>query len=127
MAVSQELMDSTCEIRVSPLLAQNEASPIIGTHIPLSMDEGRRLLVIHGKNSLRAVKKVTWWQVFGRAMLHPFNFILLGLATVSGATKDFTTLSIMCTMVILSVLLRIVQVEFNFRFCCSCLCASRCY
>ncbi|CAG8760777.1 14588_t:CDS:2, partial [Cetraspora pellucida] len=76
---------------------------------PLSAYEAEKRLSTYGKNVIAAYQPLRWYMVLYNSALHPFNLILIALATFAGATKDFRTLSILLFMVVLSVGIRFIQ------------------
>jgi Mg2+-importing ATPase len=71
----------------------------------------------YGPNVLSYKSASPWWLLLWNAFFHPFNIILLVLATISAATSDISTLTIMVTMVVISVGLRFWQVHDELTCC----------
>lgn len=63
----------------------------------------------YGMNVIAGLQPRRWYQVLYGATLHPFNLVLLFLGTISGATGDYRTLTVMVAMVFLSIGLRFLQ------------------
>lgn len=75
----------------------------------LSWEEVEHLQALHGKNVLAFQQPLTWYRVLLQSVAHPFNALLAVLATISGATQDYYTLTLLLLMVVLSIALRFVQ------------------
>lgn len=85
---------------------------MIHNHIenqPLAWDEAAKLQRTYGKNRIEQRKSNAWYAVLFRACIHPFNFLLIFLSIIAGATEDPVTVTILMTMVLLSTILRFVQ------------------
>ncbi|KAJ7561477.1 hypothetical protein O6H91_03G030100 [Diphasiastrum complanatum] len=78
----------------------------------LTTEDAKKRLKEHGSNVLSTKMARRWYNILWNAFWHPFNIILLVLATISGATSDRSTLFVMCLMVVLSVGVRFYQ-EFK--------------
>ncbi|KAK1302153.1 hypothetical protein QJS10_CPB12g01454 [Acorus calamus] len=78
----------------------------------LSFKEAERRLQETGPNTPLYYKFPHWWQILQSAFFHPFNIILIVLATLSYVTGDYGNGSIMFTLVFISVVLRFQQ-EFS--------------
>ncbi|CAG8514484.1 8319_t:CDS:2, partial [Scutellospora calospora] len=76
---------------------------------PLSAEVAEQRLTTYGKNVIAAYQPLRWYVVLYNSAVHPFNVILIGLAIFSGATQDFTTMTILLFMVVLSVGIRFIQ------------------
>ncbi|GBB87360.1 hypothetical protein RclHR1_01380022 [Rhizophagus clarus] len=84
--------------------------PIIIDNLrPLSRETAAKRLESYGKNIVSTYKPLKWYTVLYNSTVHPFNVILIALAIFSGATADYSSLTILLTMVILSVGIRFVQ------------------
>lgn len=79
----------------------------------LHADTAKARLEEYGPNVLSYKSAAPWWLILWNAFFHPFNIILLALATISGITGDMSTLSIMIAMVVISVTLRFWQVNMS--------------
>ncbi|KAJ7556152.1 hypothetical protein O6H91_05G071400 [Diphasiastrum complanatum] len=78
----------------------------------LMTEDAQERLKQHGPNVLSTKLARRWYKILWNAFWHPFNVILLVLATISGATSDIATVIVMCLMVVLSVGVRFYQ-EFK--------------
>ncbi|KAJ7564136.1 hypothetical protein O6H91_02G004100 [Diphasiastrum complanatum] len=78
----------------------------------LTTEDAKERLRVHGPNVLSTKLARRWYKILWNAFWHPFNVILLVLATISGATSDIATVIVMCLMVVLSVGVRFYQ-EFK--------------
>jgi len=76
---------------------------------PLSWSQADELQKKYGKNIISSQKPIPWYTLLIGGILHPFNFVLAGLAIVAGATQDWRTMSVMLTMILISVCLRFFQ------------------
>ncbi|MCC7376028.1 MAG: magnesium-translocating P-type ATPase [Verrucomicrobiales bacterium] len=75
----------------------------------LTWAEATRRLRTIGPNELSAQKPPTWPVLLWRSLKHPFNGVLIALAAVSFATRDFKAGIVMLSMVALSAGLRFWQ------------------
>ncbi|KAJ7565807.1 hypothetical protein O6H91_02G076200 [Diphasiastrum complanatum] len=75
----------------------------------LTTEDAKNRLKQFGPNVLSIKLARRWYKILWNAFWHPFNIILLVLATISGATSDKATLIVMCLMVVLSVGVRFYQ------------------
>ncbi|CAL8112395.1 unnamed protein product [Orchesella dallaii] len=90
-------------------LSESPRSSDSDIHGPLTPSEVHKLRQLHGINTVETGQKRTWYQLLFRALCHPFNILLIILATTSGATEEYKTMGIMFAMVLLSTLLRFHQ------------------
>lgn len=79
------------------------------TFRPLSWEEADDLQEKHGKNVVASEEASSWFRVLLRSLVHPFNAILVILAIIAGATKDFRTMAVMLLMVVISAGIRFYQ------------------
>ncbi|KAH7655538.1 P-type ATPase protein [Dioscorea alata] len=75
----------------------------------LSFKEAERRLREGGPNIPLDLVFPSWWQLFWKAFLHPFNIILIVMSTLSYIAQDFANGSIMLTLVFVSVGVRLSQ------------------
>ncbi|MQL96583.1 hypothetical protein Taro_029263, partial [Colocasia esculenta] len=75
----------------------------------LSFKEAERRLKEDGQNIPLDHTPAHWWQLFGNAVLHPFNIILIVLGVLSFIAGDYANGSIMLVLVLVSVGIRFNQ------------------
>ncbi|OZJ05389.1 hypothetical protein BZG36_02013 [Bifiguratus adelaidae] len=104
------LSKALCELAIEPVDALLDKFAASRDGIPhAEVSERTRQ---YGQNKLSSAKPSPWYKDLANAFMNPFNILLVALAIVSAATGDFTTMTIMFVMVLVSTILRFVQ-EFK--------------
>jgi Mg2+-importing ATPase len=103
-------------IRVAPILIESAALDAAGVYARLATRadglttaEAQARLREHGPNVLAQDRPPGLPRLVGRALLDPLVILLAALATVSAATGDLRSATIMVSMIALSVVLKLVQ------------------
>jgi Mg2+-importing ATPase len=103
-------------IRASPILVESAAMDAAGVFARfrskpegLTSDEAAMRLGEHGPNVLARDHRPGVARLLWRAMINPLVILLAALATVSFATGDARSASVMVLMIILSVTLKLIQ------------------
>ncbi|MDW8129439.1 MAG: magnesium-translocating P-type ATPase [Bryobacterales bacterium] len=95
------------------LLIHSEVSEVLealGTSWEgLGTDEARERLARYGANTVVREKAPRWWNHLWDAFNNAFILLLLVLAGIAALTGDMDAVFIICTMVVISVVLRFVQ------------------
>ena len=79
----------------------------------LSAPEARERLLQVGPNEVEHEKPLPWWLHLWHCYKNPFNLLLTVLAVVSYLTEDAKATIVIATMVILSTIIRFVQVALQ--------------
>lgn len=86
---------------------RSQAQPLTEAQVSALRDE-------FGPNIISTETKVTWYTMLLMATLHPFNILLVILATVTALSDDFAEMSVMLFMVLSSITIRFIQ-EYKSR------------
>ncbi|CAL8112377.1 unnamed protein product [Orchesella dallaii] len=90
--------------------SENHDDSVYGSGLgPLTSNQVQQLRQLHGPNTMETGRKRSWYQILFGALCHPFNILLILLATTSGVTEEYKTMGIMLFMVLISTVLRFHQ------------------